>query len=274
MSDFEPRSNVRRRRGGGLLNVLTAMLIVLAVAAVAILGAVFLRPELLPADLRTALNPTPTETVVLPTRVEAVAVPTVTAAVLARVEDALRPTFTPNANVLPTAAPTNTRRPTVTPSTTPLLPSRTPTPTSTSTPTETPTPGPSPTATNTRSPFPFTKTADSPFFLRKFTGGGCNYLAGEVLDLDGGQAAPASYRVHAWDADGRAGGVDMRLNIGTAPAYGVSGWELFVSDAAEIRVFNIQLESVNGTAISAPYQVQTSGNCEQNVVYLIFVQNR
>lgn len=196
------------------------------------------------------------------------------------------PTFTP---AVPTLAPTwtpipsgptstpipfSTLRPSATPSPEPSLPTRTPTPTATNTPTETPTAtptGPTPTPSPTRSQYPFTKTDISPFYLEnRANGAGCRWLgiAGTVLDNSWRPVPTGSYIVHIWD-----GGIDQRVSVGSAPAYGPSGWEQFVFDSPVVRDFNVQLESPNGTVVSQVYRVQTRANCSENLLQIDFVQN-
>ena len=261
---------MEERRSGGLANVLAlAMFIVTVVIAcgvVALVAFPSLRDSVIPPP-PTAI---PTETPIPPTVAAVAQVPTETAT---PTEDPLAPTFTPapTQTQIPATA-TNTRQPTLTPSITPTFPPATFTPTPSNTPTDTPTPGPSPTASNTPSPFPFTKSVDSPFYLRNFANeAGCNWLgiAGEVLDTSGNAVAAGQYRVHIWES-----GVDSRLNTGTATDYGASGWEQFVFDSPVIRDYNIQLETVSGTAVSQVYRVQTRSSCNENLLYFIFEQNR
>jgi hypothetical protein len=98
---------------------------------------------------------------------------------------------------------------------------------------------------------------------------GCNWLGigGEVLDLNLNPVT-GSYRVHVWD-----NGVDALVTVGSAPAYGPSGWEVFLFDAPRVQDHNVQLETANGTAVSQVYRVQTRASCNQNLVLFTFVQN-
>ncbi len=198
----------------------------------------------------------------------------------------------------PDFLPTNTRRPTDIPTITSTFPPATPsrtstapptiTPTITSTPTSTPTFTPQPTSsptrvipptsvipaapTNTRSPFPFTKSVDSPIYLRNFANdAGCNWmgLAGEVYDREGNPAAVDAYQVHVWES-----GINNRVPVGGATAYGSAGWEQFLFDSPVARNYNVQLETTNGTPVSQVYQIASSANCDGNLIYIIFEQNR
>lgn len=216
----------------------------------------------------------------LSTAVEPVQIPTVAGiAILPTVPTAtatpLQPTWTP-IPPLPTSTtrPTNTARPTLTPSIVPTFPTRTPTATITPTPTNTPTitpPGPSPTASPTLSQYPFTKSETSPFYLQNYANdAGCGWMgvAGEVLDLNRNPVPVGSYQVHVW-----GNGIDARLQVGSAPDYSPSGWEQFLFNSPVIRDYSVQLESVNGTAVSQAYRVQTRASCNQNLVRFDFVQN-
>jgi hypothetical protein len=216
--------------------------------------------EAVPPTPRPTDTPTPIPTEVpedTPTKIRAVELP-----------PTLTPVIEPD---VATRAPVNTVRPSLTPSQTPTLPPPTPTRTPTPTPTHTPTPGPSPTATSTRSPFPFTKDLVSPQYLQNFANSaGCNWLglAGEVFDLDGNPVAQGSYRVHVWES-----GVDARVTVGDAPAYGPSGYEQFLFDAPRVQEHNVQLETANGTAVSQVFRIQTRASCNQNLIYFVFTQN-
>lgn len=253
--------------GGGIANILAFALFLLAIVAGLIFALALLRPEILPVSP----TGTPTITPPPPTIAAIAEVPSLTPT--ATEDPLLRPTFTPVSTAARSSAgPLGTIPPTLTPSATPTIPTKTPTPTPSNTPTDTPTPGPSPTATFTLSPYPFTKSPDSPIYLRNFANtAGCDWLglAGEVLDTNGLPVGSGGYRVHVWES-----GVDARLNTGSAPAYGPSGWEQFVLDKPAIRDYNIQLETTNGTAVSQVYRVQTRASCNENLLYLIFLQNR
>ena len=259
-----------QRRGGGLANILALAIFIVALVIGCGAIALAINPNLISGAVLPTLTAVPEATAVPPTMVSVAQVPTETAT---PTEDPLVPTFTPIPSETPVSATaTNTRQPTLTPSITPTFPPATATSTPTETPTETPTPGPSPTQTNTPSPFPFTKSADSPFYLRNFANtAGCDWLglAGEVLNTQGNPVNSNEYRVHIWES-----GVDERLNTGSATAYGASGWEQFVFNSPVIRDYNIQLETVSGTAVSQVYRVQTRSSCNENLLYFIFEQNR
>jgi hypothetical protein len=101
---------------------------------------------------------------------------------------------------------------------------------------------------------------------------GCNWLgvAGQVYDVEGDDPiGSGQYRVHVWGS-----AIDERPVVGGAPAYGPAGYEQFLFDAPAVRDYNVQLETVNGTAVSQVYQVQTRASCNQNLMLFNFVQNQ
>jgi hypothetical protein len=263
------------RSSGGcaaaLINILTIGIILIVLLVIGAVVAAFLAPDLVSplADLlqtdRTAVALEPT-----PTLVALAVVPTATDT---PTPPRLAPTWTPaGPETSGEATATNTRRPTSEPSITPTFPPPTNTPTPTDTPTPTETPGPSPTATNTRSPFPFTKTADSPTYLQNFANNaGCSWMGigGQVFDVQGNPVPQGAYQVHVWGS-----GVDARVPVWSAPAYGPAGWEQFAGvNAPEVRNYNVQLETTSGTAVSEAYPVQTHAACNQNLVLFNFLQN-
>lgn len=260
----------RSNRGGGcalsLFNILAVMFVV--AAFIVMVGAIFL--ILTPNNFLSDALGLNVEPAVEPTRLSVAVVPTITPSSTAGI--VLPPTSTPPPSQnTATVSPLNTLRPTLTPSITPTFPPPTPTRTPTPTPTATPSPGPSPTATNTRSPFPFTKDLESPRYLQNYANSaGCNWLgiAGEVFNLEGNPVSSGAYQVHIWD-----NGIDQRVSVGSALAYGPSGFEQFLFDSPRVQDHNIQLETSSGTAVSQVYRVQTRASCNQNLLYFVFVQN-
>lgn len=265
----------RSRRGAGkiLINILSLLLVVFILLTIAGVIAVIAVPDLaapVTEALGIAGEPEEEPAGPTPTLVAVAVVPTATETPTS--SGLIDPTWTPQqaeATAPPTA--TNTRRPTAEPSITVTLPPATNTPTITPSPTATDTPGPPPTATVTRAPFPFTSSATSPMYLQNFANpAGCNWLgiAGEVLDLQGNPVGAGQYRVHVWGS-----GVDERVDVGGAPAYGPSGYERSVHNTPAIRDYNIQLETSNGSAVSQVYSVRTRASCNQNLLIFNFVQN-
>lgn len=269
--------------GTALLNVLAAVLMLIALLLVGGICAFLFAPDLLPIDdnpLADLFEPSVEDVDLsqidpnadLPTMAAVAVLPSATPTPEGPV---LQPTWTPLPD-LPTVTPipARTLSPTDTPSPIPTFPSKTPTPTHTATatftPTATPT-GPTPTPSATRSPYPFTKTDNSPFYLQNFANSAeCRWLgiAGEVFDLNRNPVPAGSYVVHVWGS-----GIDSRLAVGSAPAYGPSGWEQFVLDSPAVRDYNVQLETPNGTAVSQVYRVQTHGTCNENLLQIDMVQN-
>jgi hypothetical protein len=263
------------RRGGSavLFNLLTILIVLLILGAIVVVGAVLAAPDLVPQVTAFLGMSQEEESAPTPTFAAAAIVPTATdTPEPEQTSSVLAPTWTPERpGEAPQATATNTRRPTAEPSITPTFPPPTLTPTPTDTPTATPTPGPSPTATNTRSPYQFTKVPQAPFYLQNFANAaGCNWMgiAGLVYDTQGNPVPAGQYRVHVWGS-----GIDERPTVGDAPAYGPSGWEQFLFNAPTIRDYNVQLETVSGTAVSEAYSVQSRASCNQNLIQFDFVQN-
>jgi hypothetical protein len=271
--DFDADFQDSGRRRFSFVSLLTILIAVAAIAVVLLLVYVLITEDNFITDLFGASQEEPLPTLIatlgpLPTATEVQEM----ADTGAESEIVLPPTLTPaRAQEATRAAPLNTLAPTLTPSVTPTFPPPTPTRTPTPTPTDTPTPGPSATATATFSPFPFTKDLTSPQYLQNFANSaGCNWMgvAGEVLDLDGNPVGTGQYVVHVWDS-----GIDQRVKVGDAPAYGPSGYEQFIFDAPRVQEHSIQLETSNGTAVSQVYRFQTRASCNQNLIWFIFVQN-
>ena len=259
-----------------IANILSTALLMTACVAGVIFATFLAAPDLFP-DLGSPQQPPQPVAVVsdLPTVASVVQIPTITETPIPDVQ----PTNTPPPTetfVAPTASPTKQAPNTPTPA--PELegaelipPTLTPTPTHT--PTWTPTPrGPTPTPSNTPSAFPFTRTTDSPIYLRNYANSaGCDWagIAGEVLDVSGNPVATGLYRIHIWD-----GGVDVRVDTSSKREYGPSGWEQFILERPVERFYNLQLETVNQTPVSEVYRIQTQNDCNRNLLYFIFLQNR
>lgn len=93
-------------------------------------------------------------------------------------------------------------------------------------------------------------------------------VGGEVLDLFRNPVTAGSYKVHVWGS-----GIDERVTVGTAPDYSPSGWEQFLFNSPVVRDYNVQLETVNGTAVSQVYNFTSHASCNENLVRFDFVQN-
>jgi hypothetical protein len=269
MSEFDQDLIEQEESGRSLnvFNVLTALLLLLTVAAIACFATIYFSPGVLPDFLR------PEQGSLLPT---AAPPPTVAATPtpvgLAELPSAW--TATPTATLTGSPTPRNTPSITPTPSLTPTFnPTNTPTATNTptSTPTSTPTPGPSPTPTNTRSPYPFTLDQNSPMYTANYANNaGCNWLgvAGQVFDLNGDPVAAGAYLV--WVTEN---GVNEQRYTGSVLAYGPSGWEVYLFDRPRVQTHRIQLFSPSGTPVSEVYEFTTRASCNQNLVLVNFVQN-
>lgn len=124
--------------------------------------------------------------------------------------------------------------------------------------------------TPTRSPYPFTMDDDSPTNTQNFANSaGCNWLgvAGQVFDLDKEPVSAGAYMISVLEP------VASWTFTGSAPAYGLSGWEVYLGDEPKIATYRIQLFTPAGTPVSEAYEFATVDSCDQNLVLINFVQN-
>lgn len=124
--------------------------------------------------------------------------------------------------------------------------------------------------TPTRSPYPFTMDDSSPTYTENFANdAGCNWLgvAGQVFDLEGEPVPAGAYMIGVLDP------VVSWTLTGSAPAYGSSGWELYLGDEPTVATYLIQLFTPAGTPVSEAYAFTTMDSCDQNLVLINFVQN-
>ena len=117
----------------------------------------------------------------------------------------------------------------------------------------------------------FTKAAFSPLYLQNYANSyGCDWLgaAGEVLDSNRRPVLNNSYRVHIWGS-----GIDEYTSVGGAPAYSPSGWEQTLHDSPIVRDYQLQLETMDGTAVSPIYAIRTRAACNENLLRFDFLQD-
>jgi hypothetical protein len=271
----------RKKRGGcaaSLVNVVTAMILVTAVFIFLAFILFLIAPNVVPENISRRI-PILGErrTAAVPTLIPVAAAPTLTATPIPTDTPTpgtfLQPTWTPAVGAQPTEAllPLNTLPPTRTHTPAPTLPPATPTRTPTATPTNTATPGPSPTPSNTPSFYIFTKTNDTPAYQQNYVNpAGCDWMgmAGQVFGLDG-QPLTTGYRVRVWNDN-----YDERVGLGSAPSYGLGGWEHTLGETPTQQTFNVQLETTGGTRVSLVYQVQSRAGCNENLIVFNFVKNR
>jgi hypothetical protein len=186
------------------------------------------------------------------------------------------PTFTPTETplVMPptyTPAPTSTTAPTPT-----LLPSSTPIPTETPFSLVTP-PTPDPRATATPV-FPYVIDAKHPLYLDYNvinTSLACNFMGvgGQIFDLDNNPQIGLIIEL---------GGTIQGLAVtglavsGTAQSYGMSGYELPISDGtiASAKTLYVQVRDQAGVAVSDKIYFDTFNDCTQNLILINFYQTR
>ena len=232
-------------RAGGLLDVITALFVLLTVGVIAYV-------MLLIADPHTPLNPLPPPTVI-------------------------------SLLVLATDAPTSTPTATFTPLPATYTSTATNTPTATSTPTPAPSPTITPTpvfrvptkpGSTTVSSAPITKasyyTASTTYRANKNTSG-CQWtsVAGQVLDKAGNPVPGIAVHV-----GGSSGTIDEVHYAGETPDFGPSGFEAFLGTAPRVDSYTVQLLSATGAPLSDPIAVQTKTGCTQNVAFVTFTQSK
>ncbi|MFZ4828613.1 MAG: hypothetical protein ACOYLB_14785 [Phototrophicaceae bacterium] len=115
---------------------------------------------------------------------------------------------------------------------------------------------------------PFAYVASTPAYQPNANGVGCAWLsiAGEVRGLDGtGQRNIGVQFTNQLDNQ------VTTVFSGSAEAFGVGGYELYLADAPQQLPYQVQL-MVNGQSASEAVLAITSQKCEQNVLVLDFVQ--
>lgn len=268
----------QRNSNATLYNVITALSLLGTLAVVIALVVVLMSPAPTNDAELTAVA-----ALLIPTR-EPSATPTETLTpTITRTP--LPPTFTPTPTETFTPSPTLTEPPTITPSATitdtpapTATASVTNTPSATDTPIATPTPeGPTPTFTPSVSPFLF-ELRDQVTFVRNFANTAqCAWqgVGGQVIGIDG-QPFARNLQVRVYNS-----GFERVVTVGSNSLYGQtgangvnSGYEAQVSNAINNQLYFVQLETVNGVAVSPTYQVQFPSSCEGNVAIINFLQQR
>ena len=243
-----------------LFNVLSALLLVMSCGSLLCVAALFAVPGLIPASLQP-----PTEPIVIAVGLSPIVPVTDTP------EGPIVPTFlaTWTPTVTPTASPIPpTKTPSPIPSDTQPGPTRTPSTTVTPSPTNT---GPTPTASKTRSPNPWTLQLGSPAYLANTVNtAGCNWMGitGQAFDLLGKPVL--GYYVHL-----EGGGLTVDALTGGKPSVGPGGYEIVLSDhpIETTDTYRVQLRNASGQPLSDTYVIPTFGDCRRNWILVNFVQN-
>jgi hypothetical protein len=258
LEEERPARQRRGQQGGGDLFYNTAALFFVAASiAVVLVAALLVNNPLLPINPLPPATDQPTPTLIplsggadggdiaAPTEMPVIETPIAIA------------TSTPVPS--PTTPPSATPRPAVTPAGT-ITPG---TPGTTS---ATPEGG----VTNTPSPFAFTLQNEELEYVAYEGEEGCDYLAiaGEVFDADGGALPGVPVVV---EGDEFFSALDFS---GNAPAYGPSGYEVFINDRPYEAEFTVRLVSETGMPLSEDVIVRTHDSCEENVVLVNFIANQ
>jgi len=150
-----------------------------------------------------------------------------------------------------------------------------------STPTHTPVP-----PTQTPKPFPvvvptrdsgilFEVQSGTPWYLSHQSGCRYMYVAGSVLDINGQPAA--GYTVRLSGVIGNQPELTLQAISGSALDYSPGGFEIQIGDLSPVDTQNgvyLQLFQEDGTPASPMISFSTSGSCNQNLIYINFMQVR
>jgi hypothetical protein len=254
--------------------------IVLVFVVVKMAGPVLARPTPVisvatPAVLPTATTTNTATNTPLPTWTET---PTPTSSATTTNVPTLTPsnTLPPSDTPPPSATLTLTFTPSITPSLEPSLtitntlqPSQTPVITDTLVPTV----GSNFTAQPTEpppSPFPFDWKDGQVIYTTNFANtAGCAWqgIGGQVFDLN--DQPLGQIRIHVFGS-----GVDTYAVSGSNTLYGISGWEIPVSNAVLANSYLVELQTSQGTIISPQVQVTFTADCSRNLALVNFKQTR
>jgi hypothetical protein len=254
--------------GGSLVfNALTAVFLLMSLASLVCVGAVFAFPGLVPLEFRPATSIALSTIPTLPSQATATITPRFAT---------LPPEWTATDTLTPSLTPIPSETVTITPSRTPRGPTETPTltPSHTLTPSRTPTitpTGPTRTPTRTLSALPYTLQSNGPTYTQNFANSaGCNWqgIAGQVFDLAGRPVL--GLLVHM-----EGGGLNYDTITGSKPEYGTGGYELFIGNTPQTttNTYRVQLRTSAGQPLSDTFVIPTFQDCTKALALVFFVQN-
>jgi hypothetical protein len=124
-----------------------------------------------------------------------------------------------------------------------------------------------PGSTPTFSIFPFTIDG-APKYAKNTNADGCAWMsiAGNVLNLEGNPLTSVGVQV-------RGENFESFQWAGSEPRFGVSGYEVILNLSPYVGNWTIQLISDNVRPLSREISVQSSSDCNRNVVIVNFIQN-
>jgi hypothetical protein len=120
------------------------------------------------------------------------------------------------------------------------------------------------------SPFPFDWKDGQVIYTTNFANtAGCAWqgIGGQVFDLN--DQPLGQIRIHVFGS-----GVDTYAVSGSNTLYGISGWEIPVSNAVLANSYLVELQTSQGTIISPQVQVTFAGDCSRNLALVNFKQTR
>jgi hypothetical protein len=230
----------KEKQGAMVWNILTVLVLVIALCMGGIFLLIFLNPQ-------SSLN-------LLPPPTMPVLISTITPTPTSRVQ--LPPTWTHTPPPPPTTTPTPEPTYTISPE------------------------GQQPTAENTRDPsegMPFVMQEGNPQYIPNIyhPDAGCNWMGigGQVVGLDGGAVLYLSIQLGG-SLDGQA--IDMITISGTAPQYGQAGYEFKLSDQPVDSSQNlyVQLLDQADLPLSDKIYFDTFNDCDKNLILINFKQIR
>lgn len=252
-----------------IFNLLTLVFLLGTCVSLMVVAAIFINPYILPEPFQPAtqmaLVPTLTRLPTLPPS----NTPEFTATPLnPTLPPSWTPKVTPTPSITPTGAeptekPTKTSFPTFT-----YTPTFSPTPTRTATPTAT---GPTPTASRTQSAYSFTLQNEKPAYILNWANSaGCAWMgiAGQAFNM-------AEQPIQGYYVRLEGGGLSFDAITGSKTAYGLGGYELYITDHVieTTNTYKVQLRDATGKALSDWYYVSTFADCAKNLIMVNFVQN-
>lgn len=257
-------------------NMVTVASLIGTLLVIGVVGVLMLSPAPQPREIELTLLAQS----LIPTR-EPSATPTetLTPTTTSTPTETLTPTITNTPTETPTQTATIAPSATITDTPAPsLTPSHTPTPANTDTPTPTATSDvPTETFTPTLSPFLF-DLRENVVFIRNFANTAqCAWqgVGGQVVGIDG-QPFSRNLQVRVFNNT-----FERVVPVGSNSLYGQigtngvnSGYEVQISNAINNQLYFVQLETVNGVAVSPTYQLQFPSTCEGNVAIVNFLQQR
>jgi hypothetical protein len=93
-------------------------------------------------------------------------------------------------------------------------------------------------------------------------------VGGQVLNMEGKSTGANILQVHVFNST-----IDLTSRVGNDVSFGMdSGWSIKVGDGLDRERYFIRLETINGEQLSPLMDVIFTGNCDQNLAIVNFLQ--